>query len=208
MKKIVGILILSALICRPQLVSAGSIDESTTGSTQAKEIRIWPSEAPTNTCYGGDSKPNPSTGLNSATWFNYGDCGDWKIFDVTPNKELRIRASGDSCPSCALGHLNFNIYEYNEILNNWEFVTRYDGPDWYGNRPANIKDNSDFYYTPKYNRIKIEAYGGGFYIEVYGSVITESETFVKNFFPPVVITLLGILLLFLQIKYEIFWHRK
>jgi len=53
-------------------------------------VRIWPSESPSSVCNGFFGDSYPPTGPNSATYFNFGGCGSWKIFYVVPGGELSI----------------------------------------------------------------------------------------------------------------------
>jgi len=125
-------------------------------------VRIWPSEAEASEgiCYDAGGNPHPATGPESATYFFYGGCGSWKVFDVEPGIQLLLVASGDECPECpgcVLGDINFRLYDFFD--GQWNLVMDLDGPDNYcGYYTLN--------YTPKGNRIKVEAYSG-FYIEVY-----------------------------------------
>jgi hypothetical protein len=124
------------------------------------EIEIYPSEAPVDYCFDSGRNELPSTGEGYANWFFYGSCGGWKIYDVTPEVELELRAHGDecqTCPSCTLGDINYHIYDYfDDQWNEMEFI---DGPDNYcGNYIVN--------YSPVGNKIKIVA-DSGFYMRIY-----------------------------------------
>lgn len=119
-------------------LSTGNFRDSGTNVVYFDDIRletfhrIWPVDAPTTTCYTSGGKALPSTGENSADWFNYGNCGNWKVFDVTPGKELKFALRGDQCPSCpgcVLGDIDFDIYEY--VNGQWVLKDSVDGPNNY-----------------------------------------------------------------------------
>lgn len=120
-------------------------------------VRIWPSEAATATCTDSSGNSIPSTGPNSAEWFNYGGCGGWKTYNVTPGSQIKIHAYGDACDGCSLWHINFYLHDY--YNSSWHNVGYVDGPDERG-------AVYDFCYTPKGDRISIEA-ETGFYVQVF-----------------------------------------
>ena len=119
-------------------------------------VRIWPSEAPTATCR-GSSGVMPATGENSADWFNYGGCGGWKSYNVTPGSQVMIHAYTDSCDGCTLWHINYYLHDH--YNSSWHNVGYVDGPDEKG-------ATYDFCYTPKGDMISIEA-ETGFYVQVF-----------------------------------------
>ncbi|QLJ52877.1 MAG: hypothetical protein Sv326_0702 [Candidatus Fermentimicrarchaeum limneticum] len=120
-------------------------------------LRVWPSEAATATCTGSNGAAIPSTGENAADWFNYGGCGGWKTYNVTPGSQVMIHGYSDSCAGCSLWHINYYLQDY--YNSSWRRVGYVDGPDERG-------ATYDFCYTPKGNRIDIEA-ETGFYVSVF-----------------------------------------
>ncbi|MBO8179363.1 MAG: PKD domain-containing protein [Archaeoglobus sp.] len=158
-------------------LSTGNFRDSGTNVVYFDDIRletfhrIWPVDAPTTTCYTSGGKALPSTGENSADWFNYGNCGNWKVFDVTPGKELKFALRSDQCPSCpgcVLGDIDFDIYEY--VNGQWVLKKSVDGPNNY----CGLYDYF-YYYTPQSDRIKVVA-RGGFYLELYQEFDSSSST--------------------------------
>ncbi|SFM31763.1 hypothetical protein [Methanolobus profundi] len=129
------------------------------GISETEHI-IYPSEAPDDICLDSKRTVYPSTGEGSATWFYYGNCGGWKIYDVVPGSAVKLQARGDecsTCPSCTLGDINYYIYDYyDDQWNEMEFI---DGPD-------NHCGEYIEYYIPTGDRIKIVA-ESGFYLTVY-----------------------------------------
>ena len=133
---------------------------------ELKWVQIWPSEAPVESSTNSKGKEFPATGPGAFDWFNYGGAGDWKVFNVIPNQPIYIKARGDVCPGCFLGHLKFNIIEEDEDeeeIDSFEF----DGPEWSGAKPENEIGFRLIYYVPKSKRLKIISTGGGFYVTVY-----------------------------------------
>jgi len=120
-------------------------------------LRIWPSEAATATCTDSNGAVIPSTGENAADWFNYGGCGGWKRYNVTPGSQIMIHGYSDSCAGCTLWHINYYLHDY--YNSTWHNVGYVDGPDERGT-------TYDFCYTPKGDRISIEA-ETGFYVKVF-----------------------------------------
>jgi hypothetical protein len=120
-------------------------------------LRVWPSEAATERCTGSNGAIIPSTGENAADWFNYGGCGGWKTYNVTPGSQVKIYGYSDSCPGCILWHINYYLHDY--YNSTWHKVGYVDGPDEPGS-------TYDFCYTPKGNRMNIEA-ETGFYVKVF-----------------------------------------
>ena len=140
--------------------------------TAGEWVRIWPSEAPVDVCYDAAGNPHPATGVDSATWFFYGDCGSWKVFNVKPGIPLEIRGFGDECPECpgcVLGDINYRIYDYYEGA--WHLERTVDGPDNYCSGQYGPYIVS---YIPKGDKIKIVA-STGFYVEVWQMLPTEAE---------------------------------
>ncbi len=120
-------------------------------------LRVWPSDAATATCTDSNGAVIPSTGENAADWFNYGGCGGWKTYNVTPGSQVMIQGYSDSCAGCSLWHINYYLHDY--YNSTWHNVGYVDGPDELG-------ATYDFCYTPKGNRINIEA-ETGFYVKVF-----------------------------------------
>ncbi|MEM3555207.1 MAG: carboxypeptidase-like regulatory domain-containing protein [Candidatus Micrarchaeia archaeon] len=120
-------------------------------------VRIWPSEAATASCTTSTGAVLSSTGVNSADWFNYGGCGGWKRYNVTPGSQVKIHGYTDSCAGCTLWHINYYLHDY--YNSTWHRVGYVDGPDERG-------ATHDFCYTPKGSMISIEA-ETGFYVQVF-----------------------------------------
>ena len=120
-------------------------------------LRVWPSEAATATCTGSNGATISSTGEYAADWFNYGGCGGWKRYNVTPGSQVMIHGYSDSCAGCSLWHINYYLHDY--YNSSWHTVGYVDGPDEPG-------ATYDFCYTPKGDRISIEA-ETGFYASVF-----------------------------------------
>ena len=134
--------------------------------------RIWPSDADVRGCRDCGWRWYPATGPNSATWFHYGGCGNWKVFNVEPNKPVKIYAYGDgyvSCPGCCLRYINFDVYEY--VNGKWRYV---------GHFHSDRQGHGEFFdITPKGNKIKIV--GGWHYVMVFqrktdGNYILDTAT--------------------------------
>ncbi len=125
------------------------------------EIRLWPTETDAERNCGYYSGPRqPRTGENSATWFWFGSCGSWKVFDVASGVAVKLVARGDEgpeCPTCTLGDINFYI----EDLQNgqWVEAVHVDGPRNYSGLHVTQ-------HTPASSKMRIRAVSG-FYIEVY-----------------------------------------
>ena len=130
-------------------------------SASDEENRIWPSDASVKECRAASGKIYPATGEDSATWFHWGGCGSWKVFNVSSGSEIRIESHGDSCGACVLWHVNYYLDDYYD--GEWHQVTYIDGPDYRG-----CKHN--YSYTPKGEKIRIRA-TSGFYVKVYGELL-------------------------------------
>ena len=130
-------------------------------STSGEEDRIWPSDASVEECRDSHGRVHPATGEDSATWFHYGGCGSWKVFDVSPGSKIRIESHGDSCSSCVLWHINYYLDDYYD--GEWHQVAYIDGPDYRGCR-------HNYSYTPKGEKIRIRA-TSGFYVAVYEELL-------------------------------------
>jgi hypothetical protein len=120
-------------------------------------LRIWPSDAATARCTNSEGAAIPSTGENAADWFNYGGCGGWKTYNVTPGSQVKIYGYSDSCTGCTLWHINYYLNDY--YNSSWHKVGYVDGPDEPGS-------TYEFCYTPKGEEINIEA-ETGFYVKVF-----------------------------------------
>ncbi len=129
--------------------------------------RIWPSEAPVEYSINSDGESIPTTGENSATWFYFGNCGNWKTFNVPIGSRIKIESHGDSCPDCLLWHINYYLDDYYD--GKWHEVTYIDGPDYKGCKHEHI-------YMPKGDKIRIRA-TGGFYVAVYEDLLKPFAKF-------------------------------
>ena len=160
--------ILVVMIAILSVISITAI--ANTVNAEEIEQRIWPSEAPVDTCKDGAGNPHSTTGENSADWFLYGGAGDWKIFDVIPGSQIHIHSRGDSCPGCVLWHINYYLDDY--YGGAWHEVTFIDGPDQKG-------AEHDHYYVPIGDRVRIRA-TSGFYVAVYGLKFSDGEKIVPS----------------------------
>jgi hypothetical protein len=121
--------------------------------------RLWPTAADAgDTCRDSRGNLHPSTGEDSAEWFNYSDCGSWKEFSTAPCTWVLIHARGDTCDGCVLWHISYVIEE--NIGDAWSPVLAVDPePDFRG------MTDDQCYQTPT-GRFRIQAVGG-FYVQVF-----------------------------------------
>ncbi|MCI0440091.1 MAG: hypothetical protein L0177_13320 [Chloroflexi bacterium] len=149
------------LMATPTMPPAPAIAPTATPTPAPVEMRLWPTDSDATRSCGYYSGPRqPRIGENSATWFWYGSCGSWKVFDVAPGVAVKLVARGDEgpeCPTCALGDINFFV----EDLQNgqWVEAVHVDGPRNYSGLHVTQ-------HTPASSKMRIRAVSG-FYIEAY-----------------------------------------
>jgi len=163
---VIALIMLSGCITDEQISKAFSDleDYIIPRSTAVQEgTVIWPSDAPSTTCYCASGCPKsdmPSTGKDAATWFEFGGCGNWKVYDVTPGSSINIHAYGDTCDGCVLWHINYYLDDYHS--GEWHEIKYVNGP----NKPGAVYDMN---YTPVGNKIRVRAVNG-FYVKVFKNV--------------------------------------
>lgn len=126
-----------------------------------KWVQIWPCASNGRATVNG----RPSTGPGAYGHFIYAGAGTWKRYKVRPNVPVIIRASGDSCPGCILGHPSFRLYEFIKGKKVEKLVFR--GPDWAGKAPPGEPCYRFLYYIPGANEIEIACIKSGFGVAVY-----------------------------------------
>ena len=126
-----------------------------------KWVQIWPCASNGRPTVNG----HPSTGPGAYGHFIYAGAGTWKRYKVRPNVPVIIRASGDSCPGCMLGHPSFRLYEFIKGKKVEKLVFR--GPDWAGKAPPGEPRYRFLYYIPGADEIEIACIKGGFSVAVY-----------------------------------------
>jgi hypothetical protein len=121
--------------------------------------RLQPSAADAgDTCRDSRGNLHPSTGEDSAEWFNYSDCGSWKEFSTAACSWVLVSARGDTCDGCVLWHINYVIEE--KINGAWVPVLVVDPePDFRGM-------TDDQCYQTHTGSFRIRAVDG-FYVKVY-----------------------------------------
>ena len=121
--------------------------------------RLWPSAADAgDTCEDNRGNLHPSTGEDSAEWFDYIDCGTWKEFTTDPCTWVLIRARGDMCSGCVLWHIGYVLEE--KVDDGWVSVQVVDPePDFRGM-------TDDQCYLTATGRFRIRAVDG-FYVRVF-----------------------------------------
>jgi hypothetical protein len=128
------------------------------GDLLTQLTRIWPVEADTDSAFGIRGR-KPTTGPDSADYFGYGGGGMWRVFEVAPNRPLLLKARGDQRPGSGnvCGDWRFTVSE--EKDGSWVVKETINGPtDFYGERW--------YFYTPKTNRIRVDA-RAFFYLNVH-----------------------------------------
>jgi formylglycine-generating enzyme required for sulfatase activity len=126
--------------------------------TPEEPVRVWPSEAPSLVCNGYFGDSYAPTGPNSATFFNVGGCGSWKIFYVVPGGELRIFSS--TSENNQLG-VAFNKWDINYYIDDF-----FDG-QWNQMKfvPPNGTGDKFVNYIPRGSKIRIRG-SDAFYVIV------------------------------------------
>lgn len=128
--------------------------------------RIWPvdTDASGEVCRPASGGAIPATGEGSATWFGFGGCGTWKIFDVQPGETYKITSRIDTCFDCVLFDDAYAVQEF--VDGSWETQ------DSHPAIKATKTNARVVEYTPDSDRIRIKNLNGnrgiGFYLRVYG----------------------------------------
>lgn len=163
MRKIIGLAIIGILFLATTVGDKVKGEESASDKEAVFWKRVWPSEAPVETCNDSAGKPYPGTGPNSFTWFHWGGAGAWKVFTIDNTDEpLCIKVSGDSQ---AINTLKFNLLE--DENNHWAHRFRFDGPVgcWQGHPTSTDPGYRLIFWATRSRRIRIEA--DSLYIEIY-----------------------------------------
>lgn len=129
---------------------------------------IYPSESDVDYCISSSGKKYFTTKENLATWFLWGGCSKYKVYNVKPNKQIQMKITGDTCSSCVCYSPSFALYEYNDQSGDWIKMKEYEKPGYRGY-------NDDLLYTPKYSKIKVVA-SRCFYLRVYGETVEDEDT--------------------------------
>jgi len=124
------------------------------------QTRLWPvSTDGGSTCRDSRGAEWPSTGENSAEWFDYIDCGYIKEFRTNACSRVDIKTRGDSCTGCTLWHINYSVEEWTG--SSW-IVTENHNPE-----PDYPGMTYSLCYLTTSGRFRIHAHDG-FYVSVYG----------------------------------------
>jgi hypothetical protein len=122
-----------------------------------ESLEIYPYDADVAYCRDSKGVEHPTTGRESASWFEWGGCANNKYYNVVSGEQLVFHVHTDSCSGCLCYYPNFSIYEYRK--ENWEKVRDFNLP--------NVKGiTEDVLYTPSSDKIKIYA-SDCFYLDVY-----------------------------------------
>lgn len=128
--------------------------------------RIWPidTNASGGVCRPAAGGTKPATGKGSASWFGFGGCGTWKVFDVQPGDTYKITSRIDTCFDCVLFDDAYAIQEFVD----WSWETQ----ESYPAITATKTNARVVEYIPDGDRIRIKNLDGnggiGFYLRVYG----------------------------------------
>ncbi|MCK4799655.1 hypothetical protein KAS31_01635 [Candidatus Parcubacteria bacterium] len=154
---------ISETVCGNSICEAGETLESCARDCN----EIYPSETDVDHCVSSSGKKYSATGEGAATWFLWGGCSKYKIYNVEPNKKINMRITGDSCSSCVCYSPSFIIYEYNDQTGSWVKMKEYVKPGYKGY-------SDDLLYIPKYSKIKVVA-SKCFYLRIYGETVVEDD---------------------------------
>jgi hypothetical protein len=132
-------------------------------------VRAWPmaTDATGPTADSGvqgctDSQGNvwPSEGVGAATWFEFIDCGSYKIFPVSTGCKFDILTYNDCCSGCYLQNVNLDVQEM--VDGGWTTLMTINHP--YTGSCASWNDS----YVPTTAQVRLLINGGiGSYACVY-----------------------------------------
>lgn len=137
---------------------------------------LWPSSSGESDVHYTNGSVVTCTGNNPGNEVEFGffgfqgACGDWKGYNVTSGKQLKLHAYGDNCSSLQpekgpditdRWDIDYVIQDMNTVTNE-NHTLLVIGPD-------EPNDSYDFCYTPKGDQLQISTGGLGFSVVVYTS---------------------------------------